>query len=148
MRPYADTGLLVSLLLPEVTSDAAMVAVSGLSSPLPLLPLGMLELRNALNFAIHRGRITVAERDLVTKRLEGQIRSGFFIPVNLPAADLHEKARELSDRYTPTFATRSLDLLHVAGAVLLGADTFLSFDARQCRAAEAEGMTIIPRPQV
>ena len=144
MKPYADTGLLISLLLPEATSAAAMAAVARLSSPLPLLPLGMLELRNALNFAIHRGRITTAERDLLAKRLEGQIRSGFFTLVNLPAAELHEKARELSDRYTPVFATRSLDLLHVAGAMLLGADTFLSFDARQCRAAVAEGLSVIP----
>ena len=144
MKPYADTGLLISLLLPEVTSAAAMAAVASLSSPLPLLPLGRLELRNALNFAIHRGRITAIERDLLAKRLEGQIRSGFFNVVDLPDAALHEKARELSDCYTPTLATRSLDLLHVAGAILLGADTFLSFDARQCRAALAEGLTVIP----
>ncbi|MDB6119347.1 MAG: twitching motility protein PilT [Verrucomicrobiaceae bacterium] len=144
MKPYADTGLLVSLLLPETTTAAAIAAVAPLSSPLPLLPLGLLELRNALNFAIHRGRITPEERDALGKRLESQIRSGFFTLVHLPSADLHEKARELSDRYTPSLATRSLDLLHVAAALLLGADTLLSFDSRQCRAAAAEGLIVIP----
>ncbi|MDB6072475.1 MAG: twitching motility protein PilT [Verrucomicrobiaceae bacterium] len=144
MKPYADTGLLLSLLLPETTTAAAIAAVAPLSSPLPLLPLGLLELRNALNFAIHRGRITPEERDALGKRLESQIRSGFFTLVHLPSADLHEKARELSDRYTPSLATRSLDLLHVAAAILLGADTLLSFDSRQCRAAAAEGLIVIP----
>ncbi len=144
MKAYADTGLLISLYLPETTTAAAQAAVSSLSSPLPLLPLGLLELRNALNFAINRGRITASERDLLGKNLEGQIRSGFFTLVNLPSAELHEKARELSDRHTPLLATRSLDLLHVAAALLLGADTLLSFDARQCRAAVAEGLVVVP----
>jgi hypothetical protein len=31
---------------------------------------------------------------------------------------LHHKARQLSDRYTPTLGTRSLDLLHVAAALV------------------------------
>ena len=44
----------------------------------------------------------------------------------------------------PTVGTRSLDLLHVAAAVLLQADTFFSFDERQRQAAAGEGMTVKP----
>ena len=44
------------------------------------------------------------------------IASGILVPTTVPAADWHAKARELSDRYSPTVGTRSLDLLRVVGA--------------------------------
>ena len=57
---------------------------------------------------------------------------------------LHGRARELSDRHTPTLATRSLDLLHVAAALLLDVKEFYSFDDRQRKAASAEGLKVKP----
>ena len=48
----------------------------------------------------------------------------------------------LSDCYTPRLATRSLDLLHVAAATLLGAKVFYSFDERQRKAAAGEGLKV------
>jgi len=144
MKCYADTGLLLSLYLPETTTDAAIAAVSGLTEPLPVLPLGLLELRNALNFAIHRKQITVIERNVIWSKVQVQFRSGFFVSVNPSATELHEKARELSDLYTAKLAARSLDLLHVAAALLMGSETFMSFDQRQRKVAEAQGLQVLP----
>ena len=48
--------------------------------------------------------------------MEADIASGFLVPDTVRAADWHAKARELSDRYSPTVGTRSLDLLRVVGA--------------------------------
>ena len=39
------------------------------------------------------------------------------MPTPVPADELHHKARQLSDHYTPTLGTRSLDLLHIAAAL-------------------------------
>jgi predicted nucleic acid-binding protein len=39
---------------------------------------------------------------------------------------------------------RSLDLLHVATALEIGAMEFLSFDDRQRRTARAEGLNVLP----
>ncbi len=144
MKFYADTGLLLSLYLPESTTDVAIAAVTQLSEPLPIMPLGLLELRNALNFAINRKHITVAERDGIWSKVQLQIRSGFFVPVNPSTTELHDKAVELSDLHTAKCATRSLDLLHVAAALLMGAETFLSFDQRQRKVAEAQGLQVLP----
>ena len=66
------------------------------------------------------------------------------MPTTVPAADWHATARELSDRYSPTVGTRSLDLLRVVAAVLLVWETFYSFDERQRQAAAGEGMTVKP----
>jgi hypothetical protein len=59
-------------------------------------------------------------------------------------ADIYAKARELSDRHTPAMLTRSLDLMHVATALLSKARVFLSTDNRQRLAAKAEGLDVKP----
>jgi len=144
VKAYADTGLLVSLYLPESTSAAAQAAVTRLDEPLPLVPLAVLELRNAFNFALNRRRLTPAERDALWAQFEQQQASGLFLPSAIPATEWHARARELSDRHTPAIATRTLDILHVAAALLLGAREFLSLDEKQRRMAAAEGLKVRP----
>ena len=141
---YADTGFIVSLYLSETTSAAARKEASAMKEPLALIPLSQLEIRNAFNRAVNQGRITLAQRDAYFDVVESGLESGLFVETPIPAAELHAKARELSDRYTPTLATRSLDLLHVAAATLLGAKVFYSFDERQRKAAAGEGLKVKP----
>ena len=144
MTAYADTGLLLSLYLSETTTMEAIAALRSVPAPLPLTPLGLLELRNGLNLAVYRERITAAEHATVWQRVEQQIAAGVFVPTPLPAATLHARARELSDRHTATGGTRTLDIIHVAAALLLNAREFLSFDDRQRRMAKAEGLRVKP----
>ncbi len=144
MTAYADTGFLASLFLPEATTAAAEKAIAGLREPLPLIPLAMLEMRNTLNLAIARKRVTPAERDALLRQFEQQIAGGFFVKASVGATELHGEACLLSDRHTPHLATRSLDLLHIAAAKLLGARVFYSFDERQRKAAAAEGLKVKP----
>jgi predicted nucleic acid-binding protein len=66
------------------------------------------------------------------------------VPTPVASNELHEKARQLSDRYTPTLGTRSLDLLHIAAALVLGAKEFFSFDDKQRKAAAGEGLKVKP----
>jgi predicted nucleic acid-binding protein len=111
---------------------------------LALTPLLRLELRNALNFAVSRHCITLPDRDSVWKQIEDQLRQEFFMDVLPSTSQTYSKASELSDRYTLSLATRSLDLLHVATAITLSARIFYSFDERQRRAASAEGLSVKP----
>jgi hypothetical protein len=144
MVAFADTGFIASLYLEETTSKAADAALKGKHLPLPLTPLVALELRNALNRAVQRGRITLAQRDVVWQNVEADIAAGFLVPTPVASGPLHDRARQLSDRYTPTLGTRSLDLLHVAAALVLESKIFFSFDDRQRKAAASEGMEIKP----
>jgi predicted nucleic acid-binding protein len=50
----------------------------------------------------------------------------------------------LSGQTTQTQGGRAFDVLHVATAKLLGADTFLSFDGRQRDLAGLAGLTVAP----
>jgi predicted nucleic acid-binding protein len=141
---FADTGFIASLYLEESTSNAADAALGENREPLPLTPLALLELRNAFNRAVQRQRITAAERDTLWQDVEADIASGFLVLTPIPTDELHHKARRLSDRHTPTLGTRSLDLLHVAAALVLGAKEFFSFDDRQRKAVASEGLKVKP----
>ena len=144
MVAFADTGFLASLYLDETTSKTADAALGDKREPLPLTPLVALELRNAFNRAVQRGRITLAQRDALWQDVEEDITTGFLVPTPVPSGELHDKVRQLSDRHTPALGTRSLDLLHVAAALILESKIFFSFDERQRKAAVSEGLKVKP----
>jgi predicted nucleic acid-binding protein len=142
---YADSGFVVSLYLTtEGTSAQARKEVKRASKPILLSPLSLLEIRNALNFGINRGEITSDQRDAVLAEIEAQIEKGFFRMVDVSQSSIYAKAQELSNTHTPATATRSLDLMHLAAALLSGARTFLTFDKRQAKAATTEGLLVKP----
>ncbi|HZM06435.1 MAG TPA: type II toxin-antitoxin system VapC family toxin [Candidatus Saccharimonadales bacterium] len=144
MVAFADTGFIASLYLQESTSAQARATIQAAPVVLPLTPLAMLELRNAFNRSVQRQRITTAQRDALWQDLEADIASGFLVPTPVASDELHQKARQLSDRHTPTLGTRSLDLLHIAAALILEANEFFSFDDRQRKAAAHEGLKVKP----
>lgn len=80
-----------------------------------------MKIRNALNVGIARGRFTMSGRDAAWKEFSAQVEAGAFVFRGLNFGILFAKAQELSDRHTPLYSTRSLDLLHVSAALLLGA---------------------------
>lgn len=144
MVAFADTGFIASLYLEESTSKAADAALGAHPPPLAFTPLAALELRNALNRSIQRRRISAAQRDALWQDIEADIAAGFLAPTLVPSEELYKKARELSDRHTPNLGTRSLDLLHVAAALVMEAREFFSFDERQRQAAAREGLKVKP----
>ncbi len=144
MVAFADTGFIASLYLKESTSVQARAAIQLQPVVLPLTPLALLELRNAFNRSVQRQRITAAQRDALWQDVEADIASGFLVPTPVASDELHKKARQLSDRHTPTLGTRSLDLLHIAAALVLEAKEFFSFDERQRKAAVVEGLKVKP----
>jgi predicted nucleic acid-binding protein len=142
---YADSGFVVSLYLTtEGTSAQARKEVKRASKPILLSPLSLLEIRNALNFGINRDEITSEQRDAVLSEIDAQIEKGFFRLVDASQTSIYAKAQELSNKHTPTTATRSLDLMHLAAALLTEARTFLTFDKRQAKAASTEGLVVKP----
>ena len=142
---YADSGFVVSLYLTtEGTSAQARKEVKRASKPILLSPLSLLEIRNALNFGINRGEITGDQRDAVLVEIEAQIEKGFFRLVEASQSSIYAKAQELSNAHTPTVATRSLDLMHLAAAILSNAGAFLTFDKRQTKVAMVEKIVVKP----
>lgn len=141
---YADTGFLLSLYLSETTTAAASTAVRRLRAPLPLTSLTRLELRNGLRLAVFRGALREEQRAQCWAQVEEDVASGVYAAVEVPRPDLYGKAILLVDAHGARLGARTLDVLHVAAAAVLGATTFLSFDRRQRALAQAARMKVAP----
>jgi hypothetical protein len=53
------------------------------------------------------------------------------------------QAATLSTKHTERVGARAIDLLHVAGALTLGSELFLTTDGRQAQLAKAEGLKVV-----
>jgi hypothetical protein len=144
MKAYADTGFVVSLYKAETTSAAAAATMGRLQVPVWLSQLGELELHNAFQLAVFRGEIDTNSAVLKKQLFAEDLAKGIFFIQPVPATALYQKAIELAARHSATLGTRSLDLMHVAAAIILKMDLFLSFDERQRNVAEAERMVVGP----
>ena len=144
MKYYADTGLLLSLHVQETTSAAAAIAIQGIAEPLPITPLVAIEFRNALRLAVFRRSITEAERVAAWGSFEQDLANGVLRLTAVDAEAMYSEAESLCDRFTSTAGARTLDLLHVACARILGRTEFLTFDNRQRSLAVLAGLTVLP----
>ena len=144
MNAYADTGFVVTLYKEETTSTRAAALMAKQTASVWLSQLGVLEFRNALHLAVFRGDVTADDAAIMQRLFQEDVANGIFTIAPIPATELFAKAIELADRHSAAIGTRSLDLLHVAAALLLNAELFFSFDERQCHAAKAEGLKINP----
>lgn len=141
MSAYADTSFLVSLYTPDANSASAAAQMKRLRTPFLLTPFGELELLNALELRIFRRELTPAEIKAARAALRGDIETGVYALTPLPGGAF-EKAKELACRHTSNLGSRTLDILHVAAALVLLADAFFSFDRGQKRLAKAVGLKI------
>ena len=144
MSYYADTGFLLSLHLRETTSQVATTAMSQIQDPLPITPLLALEFRNALRLGVFRQKFSEVERAAVWTAFCQDITNGLLQRVEEDAAAVHAEAETLCDQFTAHTGVRTLDLLHVASARVLGRTHLLSFDQRQRDLATAAGLKVLP----
>ena len=101
--------------------------------------LGELELTNALELRVFRKEATPAEIRRALRKFEEHTRGGVFELEPVPAT-VYERARQIARKQTAILGLRTLDILHVASALLLQAQRFWTFDQRQSELAKAEGM--------
>ena len=139
-----DTSFLFSLYGRDAHTVRALAAVSKLGEPLTLTLLTDYELRNAVRFAVFRQVLNAAAAASILAAYDADLATGRLLvnPANLTLV-LHE-AKRLSAAHTEAGGHRSFDILHVAAASSLAAQSFLSFDARQRSLAQAAGLTVLP----
>lgn len=142
---FCDSSFLIALLVekdyfhPSATSHAA-----GFTESIPYTLLAELEVTNTLRRALRENTITRAEHDAAFVQIERDLADGILAKRDVPQSELYRKARELSKKHTPVIPARSLDILHMAAALLLGADTLCSLDLRQRDLAKAAGLKLLP----
>lgn len=143
MNAYADTSFLISLYGRDPHSPAALAEVRGHKPIFVLTPFVEIEFTNALELRVFHKEWVPAEARAVREEFVQDLSSGVLRIEGLPD-EVFVLARRLSRRHTAKVGTRSLDIIHVASALLLRPEVFYSFDERQRRLAETEGLTVRP----
>lgn len=145
---FPDTSFLCSLYRRQVHSPRAIAFMTQRSGPLPVSSLLLLEFRQSLRLQVRlhtkdktKG-FTKSEATQMLRDLQSDLRTKVLEVVPVDWSAVHQTAEELSERYTEAKGHRLADILHVATALHLGADEFLTFDANQKTLAEAEGMLV------
>jgi predicted nucleic acid-binding protein len=145
LSAYANTSFLYSLYVQQAHSAKAAAYMAAVhDGALPLTTLGRFELLNAIRLSVFRQQLNprVAAIDVLT--IKADIDSGVLGVISCDWAAVHAEAERLSARHTAEGGHRSMDILHVATALSMGAREFLSFDGNQTRLASAEGLTVKP----
>lgn len=141
MNTYFDTSALVPVYVPEAFSKSARREAAR-AGALPFSALHQLELGNALRLLVGRRLITTVEVQQVLGQI-GEDRDADRLSV--APIDLHqlfELSAELSEAHTAQLLCRSLDILHVGSALLLGSSRFVSADDRQIKLARKAGLKV------
>lgn len=84
------------------------------------------------------------EADHSLRGLDAALSEGLLIMRSPSPEKLFAQAHRLIEHFSTGFACKSLDILHVAAAVVSRADTLVSFDAAQKRLAVAAGLEVFP----
>jgi predicted nucleic acid-binding protein len=144
MIGYADTSFLVSLYLPDANSIQAQAATLSFGSALPFSALHALEARNAIQLNVFRGQLTVAQAAQIWETIVSDVRVAKLLPVSINWALALRYARKDAGAHTTQIGLRSLDVLHIACARVVGARDFFSFDTKQRRVASALRFNVLP----
>jgi len=139
LSTYTDTSFVASLYLSDSNSKEAAAQMLELPTPLLLSSLGELELTNAIQLHLFRRDFEESELRAALASFRADVDSG-ILTIKPMSEAIYEEARRLSARWSAKLGTRSLDVLQVAAAKVLGADSFHTFDDRQKKLAKAAGL--------
>jgi predicted nucleic acid-binding protein len=150
MIAFPDTSFLCAFYRRQDNSPPAAAYFKALPEALTISGLLLYEFRQSVRFQVwlhardkSKG-YPQADGDRALADLQTDLDTGALVVAAADWPDVHRLAETLSKRHTMTGGHRSLDLLHVATALHLGAREFLTFDANQRKLAAAEKLKVKP----
>ena len=150
MIAFPDTSFLCALYVQQDNSPAAAACFKAMPEELHISGLLLYEFRQSVRFQVWlHGRDkskgypqNVADATLAN--LQANMDTGAVVVAKADWPDVFRLGEVLSKRHTKAGGHRSLDVLHVATALHLGAREFLTFDANQRKLAAAEKLKVKP----
>jgi len=152
MTAFPDTSFLFALYRPQDNSAAARKHYEAMTEPVAVSGLLLYEFRQSMRFQVWlhaqnpKKGITANEADQAIADLASNLASGALQILPVDTADVLRVAERLSAACTKTGGHRAFDILHVATALVLEAEDFISFDGNQRKLAAAEGLKVKPSP--
>lgn len=148
MIEFADTSFLCAVYRVQENHHQAKAYRRSMLSPLPytsLLEFEFLQANRLQSFLHSKDRskgFSQQQAGQIILDWQADIAAGRLMQVSYDAEAVNKLASAYSDMYTICNGHRSLDILHVATAVHLGAKKFLTFDARQKILAKNVGLKL------
>jgi predicted nucleic acid-binding protein len=150
MIAFPDTSFLCAFYRRQDNSPAAAAYFKAMPEALHVSGLLLYEFRQSVRFQVwlhardkSKG-YPQADCDRALADLQTDLDTGAVVVVTADWPDVHRLAETLSKRHTMTGGHRSLDGLHVATALHLGAREFLTFDTNQRKLAAAGKLKVKP----
>ncbi len=140
---YLDSSTVFSVQGRDANTNTAIALLKSAGETLALTQLCEVEFANALCLRMFRKEISRDEAAGSIADLEQNIRMGVYELLPFPDSAF-TRAKVLAQLLTPSIGVRSVDLLHVAAAMELGATTLYTFDVKQHRTARAAGLKVNP----
>ena len=140
---YVDPSALLKLYLHEPESRRLSEWRAKIGGSLGVTHFGRVELVNALGLAVHRRIISKAAHRAALAALDDDFAQGRYEIVDLLWRAALRRAEDISRDHTPLGGCRTLDVLHVASAIVMKSRQFLTFDLRQQKLALASGLKLI-----
>lgn len=146
MIAYPDTSFLCSVYRKQEHTPVALDFKATMTEPLYFTRLLEFEFVQAIRLQVwlhaqdRQKGYTAREADQMLADWETDVASGLNLLVSNDADAVLRLARSLSLQRTDAGGHRTLDILHVATAVHLGAKEFLTFDQRQRKLARYAGL--------
>jgi hypothetical protein len=97
---------------------------------------------NSICLAAFRRDITHAMALGAIADLDDDLGEGRLVLADVPWRRAFDLAARLSREHTPALGTRTLDVLHLASALVLGSRRFVTYDERQAVLARAVGLRL------
>jgi predicted nucleic acid-binding protein len=140
MTVYVDTGVIVKSYVTESNSAEADAILIKVGTPLLFSHLHSIEIPNAIQLKRFRKEISKEQAIEALRAFQSDINSGRFQRPEYDIKAILHRAVVLSEKYSASIGTRSLDILHIATALETHCDTFISFDLRQRKIARQVGL--------
>ena len=109
------------------------------------MPSGSALFISAIRFPLRRERPSGGSDDAALTLLQKLISRRLFTETSLDMDAAIERACSLSAKHTERLGCRGFDLLHVAMALDLECEVFLTSDLTQAALARAEGLSVTAR---
>jgi len=142
MDAYFDSAIIIKLYVQEVNSAYAIGLVSNYPAPAPITTWQALEVKTAIRLKAFRKEISLGEMTQSINAFEQDIAAKRWVRPQYNSAAVEQKAEELSAKHAVTLGCRTLDIVHAAAAIVVGAKDFVTFDNRQAALAKLSGLAV------
>lgn len=127
---YLDTSALIKLYILEKGSEKVQSRIAAQDYPLPVWEFQEAELTNALHLKVFWKEITLDQAQQQISLFQKRKKNGFYFYPEMDRYLLMEKFHELSQRSAHN-GCRTMDIFHIACALQISCQQFMTFDQRQ-----------------